>query len=187
MYVSSGAVINFITSVSNTVNSCTLVAKNNSKSDIWRHFGLRQIDGRIVEVDKPVCRECFVEVCAKLGNTSNLYSHLKTKHPDLYADLQKSSQSKKQSSVQQNSDQPLIKKALLRGQKLVTNSRERVRLTKSVMYWLAKDSQPEYAIEKPRFKCMLKAFAPRYELPTSVALLYLHYLVKLMINLTHIF
>ena len=116
-------------------------------------------------MDKPVCRECFAEVRAKLGNTSNLYSHLKTKHPDLYADLQKSSQSKKQSSIQQNSNQTLIKEALLRGQKLATNSREHARLTKSVTYWLAKDSQPEYAIEKPGFKRMLKAFAPRYELP----------------------
>ena len=38
-------------------------------------------------------------------------------------------------------------------------------LTKSVTYWLAKDSQPEYAVEKPGFKHMLKVFNPRYESP----------------------
>ena len=73
-----------------------------TKSDAWHHLGLKQIDRRIVEVDKPVCRECFAEVhanFAKLGNTSNLYPHLKTKHPNLYADIQISSQSKKQGSV----------------------------------------------------------------------------------------
>ena len=39
-------------------------------------------------------------------------------------------------------------------------------LTKGVTYWLAKDSQPEYAVEKPGFKCMLKVFNPRYECPS---------------------
>ena len=38
-------------------------------------------------------------------------------------------------------------------------------LTKSVTYWLAKDSQPESAVEKPGFKHMLKVFNPRYECP----------------------
>ena len=38
-------------------------------------------------------------------------------------------------------------------------------LTKSVTCWLAKDSQPEYAVEKPGFKHMLKVFNPRYEYP----------------------
>ena len=33
------------------------------------------------------------------------------------------------------------------------------------MYWLVKDSQPEYAVKKPGFKCMLKVFNPRYECP----------------------
>ena len=64
-HVSSGAVINSITSMSNTSNACSLVAKKNTKSDVWRHFGLRQIYGRVV--DKPVCRECFSEVRAKPG------------------------------------------------------------------------------------------------------------------------
>jgi len=73
------------------LSSSVAVAKKNTKSQVWCHFGLKQVDGKIVETDKPVCRECSVQVCAKLGNTSNLFSHLKMNRPDLYA---KSSQSK---------------------------------------------------------------------------------------------
>ena len=51
----------------------SLEAKKNTKSQVWHHIGLKQVDERIVEADKPVCRECSVQVCAKLGNTSNLY------------------------------------------------------------------------------------------------------------------
>ena len=61
----------------------SLVAKKDTKSQVWRNFGLKQVDGRIVETDQPVCRQCFVQVRVKLGNTSTLYSHLKTNHPDL--------------------------------------------------------------------------------------------------------
>ena len=38
----------------------SLVAKKNTKSQVWRHFGLKQVDGRTMEADKPVCRECSV-------------------------------------------------------------------------------------------------------------------------------
>jgi len=34
------------------------------------------------------------------------------------------------------------------------------------MYWLARDSKPEYSVEKTGFKHMLKVFNPRYECPS---------------------
>ena len=49
---------------------------------------------------------------------------------------------------------------------MATNSREHISLTQGVTYWLAKDSQPEYTVEKPGFKHMLKGFNPRYECPS---------------------
>ena len=141
----------------------SLVAKKNTKSQVWYHFGLKQVDGRIVETDQPVWRQCFVQVRAKLGNTSNLYSHLNTNHSDLYASI-KSSQLK--GLRRPTSNQPTIQDAILCGTKLATNSKEHKRLTRSVTYWLAKDSQPEYSVEKYGFKHMLKAFCPRYDLPS---------------------
>ena len=63
------------------VSSSSLVTKKNTRSQVWCHFGLKQVDGRIVKGDKSVCRECFVQVCVKLGKTSNLHSHLKMNHP----------------------------------------------------------------------------------------------------------
>ena len=35
-----------------------------------------------------------------------------------------------------------------------------------MIYWLAKDSHPEYSVEKAGFKHMLKTFNPRYECPS---------------------
>ena len=48
--------INIVTLAS----SSSLVAKKNTKLKVWCHFGLKQVDGRIVEADKSVCRECFM-------------------------------------------------------------------------------------------------------------------------------
>ena len=46
------------------------------------------------------------------------------------------------------------KGSLLQGKKIATNSKERAMLTKSVTYWLAKDSLPDYAVEKSDLKRM---------------------------------
>ena len=60
--------------------SRTLVDKPNTKSQVWKHFGLApDADGKPKEIDKPRCKLCFEEVIAKYGNTSNLFAHLKTK------------------------------------------------------------------------------------------------------------
>ena len=120
----------------------------------------------IIEKDKPVCKHCDVNVSAKDGNTTNLYSHLKNKHPDVYATTKmKSSQPRRKSSYR-DLEQPTIQDSFLRGRKLPTNGNKHKRLTKSITYWLAKDAQPEYSVEKPGFKQMINTFCPRYQLPS---------------------
>ena len=45
---------------------------------------LMRVGGKPRSLCRPRCRVCRQEVAAKGDNTSNLYSHLKTQHPELY-------------------------------------------------------------------------------------------------------
>ena len=64
-----------------------LVKKPNTKSSIWTYFGLEADESDKPLPDKedsPVCRACKKSVLAKGGITSNLLTHLRDHHPDLY-------------------------------------------------------------------------------------------------------
>ena len=102
-----------------------LVPKKGTKSEVWRHFGLChcQRDGAIVDIDKPVCRLCSLKVSAKQSNTTNLFVHLKNKHPDVYIEVKKLS-AKKESRLKhsQHADQPSIKESFLRYQPTLRNT-----------------------------------------------------------------
>ena len=72
-----------------SISGIILVPKKGTKSKVRRHFGLEQKDGIVVDMEKPVRRQCLLKVSAKRGNTSNLFAHLKTKNPDMYVEVQK--------------------------------------------------------------------------------------------------
>ena len=62
-----------------------LMAKQNTSTPVWKHFSFEANEsGKLLNVCCPHCRVCHQEVGAKDSNTSNLYSHLKNKHPALY-------------------------------------------------------------------------------------------------------
>ena len=65
-----------------------LVKKHKSSSVLWNYFGLEADPNGVPlpgKEEKPVCKSCKVNVSAKGGNTSNLFTHLRDHHPDLYA------------------------------------------------------------------------------------------------------
>ena len=64
-----------------------LVSKQNTKAFIWKHFGF-STDGNGRPRGNPKCRLCGTEVLAKDSNTSNLYSHLRYKHPEEHSIVQ---------------------------------------------------------------------------------------------------
>jgi len=69
------------------------VKKKNAKSIVWDYFGLRaEEDGTVKKTNelRPVCRKCYKHILCKGGNTSNLFSHLRDKHPALYKEANKS-------------------------------------------------------------------------------------------------
>ena len=45
-------------------------------------------DGKPKEIDKPQCKLRFKEVIARFGSTSNLFTHLRNKHPLVYKTLE---------------------------------------------------------------------------------------------------
>jgi len=62
-----------------------LIPKKRMKSEVWHNFALRHEDRIVIDINKLVCMLCLSKVCAKDDNTTNLYAHLKNKHPGLYA------------------------------------------------------------------------------------------------------
>ena len=66
-----------------------LVAKRKTIAPVWKHFGFEADEkGKPQSPDRPNCRVYQQEVAAKDGNTSNLYSHLKNRYPDLYLQVE---------------------------------------------------------------------------------------------------
>ena len=67
----------------------SVVKKRNTTSVVWDYFGLLANPGGSVvraEANYPVCRLYGKSVPAKGSNTTNLLTHLRDRHPDLYAE-----------------------------------------------------------------------------------------------------
>ena len=154
--------------------------KPRAVSVAWDYFGLKtNKNGTIVvtEEQKPVCQTCHRSVPAKGGNTSNLMAHLKEHHPELYAEALLSQKSSKDgiSGSKQNvtkpaeaagmPKQPTIIDLVEMSKKYNSNSHQALELNRAVTYFIAKDAQPFYTIERPGFRAMVAKLNPRYELP----------------------
>ena len=67
-----------------------LVAKQKTITPVWKHFGFKaDEEDKPQSPDHPICCVCQQEAAAKDGNTSNLYSHLKDRHPGLYLQIER--------------------------------------------------------------------------------------------------
>ena len=67
-----------------------LVAKRKTITPVWKHFGFEaDEEDKPQSPDRPICCVCQQGVAAKDGNTSNLYSHLKDRHPGLYLQVER--------------------------------------------------------------------------------------------------
>lgn len=150
-----------------TAPEIILKDKRNTTAKVWKYFGLRvDENGKVRDVDNPVCRLCYTPVSAKNGNTSNLYSHLMNQHPEQYKEVKPKVKPGTTMKTASASNSCSIKTAFEKSKKLDTKSPEYKKLTKSITYFLAKDMQPLNAVEQPGLKKMLNAFNPRYEVPS---------------------
>ena len=144
----------------------TLVDKPNIKSSIWGSFGfVPDEDGKLSNVKKPQCKNCCMTISTKTSNTTNLHVHLCQKHPQLYTGQMKTSgkESNMMTSKERVSSKTL-KNLFEARMKLSSSSREHKELTKSVIYFLAKDMQPAYTVEESGFPHILSKFNPHNDL-----------------------
>ena len=162
-------------------SSQSLVRKPRAVSVVWDYFGLKTNENGTVivtEEQKPVCRTCHRSVPAKGGNTSNLMAHLKEHHPELYTEAMSSQKSSRDGIIGTKKNakakpaeasgtlkQPTIIDVVEISKKYNSNSPQALELNRAVAYFIAKDAQPFYIVERPGFRAMIAKLNPRYELP----------------------
>ena len=139
-----------------------LLAKPRTKAAIWSFFGSAEDKDKIYNLDKPLCRKCREPVPIEYSATSNLYTHLRYHHKELYETVKGNASSSSSSS----SSQPTIAAAFDKVKPLDTKSKEHKSLTDSITRCLAKDMLPIRTVEKPGFKAMISRFNPKYQLPS---------------------
>ena len=146
-----------------TVGSDALVSKKKTKSFVWNYFGFESDgNGRPRCINSPKCRLCRATIAAKDSNTTNLYSHLKSKHPEEFLLAQRASN---KGSLERKG-QASILDSWKKQQLLSSSSKEHKSLTNSIAYCLARDMLPLSTVDKPGFRAMIHQFNPRYQLPT---------------------
>ena len=149
-----------------------LVKKPKAVSVVWNYFGLRaDSDGQVLveESDLPVCKECYKDVPAKSGNTSNLLVHLRDHHPMKYAEAYpKIAKGMKGRSKVDSRSQPTLEQTYERTTKYSSQSPTAIELNSAVMHFVAKDMRPLSIVDKPGFQhtCMVSKLNPRYQLPS---------------------
>ena len=155
--------------------------KPRAVSVVWDYFGLKTNENGIIiitEEQKPVCRTFHRSVPAKGGNTSNLMAHLKEHHPELYTEAMSSQWSSrdgiigtkknvkvKSAKASSTPKQPTIIDIVEISRKYNSNSPQTLELNRAVAYFITKDTQPFYIVERSRFRAMMAKFNPQYELP----------------------
>ena len=159
-----------------TVEATNLVKKKNAKSIVWNYFGLKgdKNGNALKEHDnRPVCRTCNKSVLCKGGNTSNLFTHLRDHHPTLFKEASKG---KGTSSTMLNAagtpsstrqrHQETLPNVIERRNCFPSNSPQAQELNAAVAYYLAKDMQPYYTVERPGFRKLIFKLNPRYHMPS---------------------
>ena len=138
--------------------------QNKLRSVVWEHF-------RVNKDGQNVCLHCKHAVVARDRNTSNLFSHLRTKHPDKYeaaVKAKKQQQEKKRNHCTSNPSTSTmdIKQSFSRMGKHDKKSKRWKQITNAVTVYLVKDMVPIYSVEKPRFKQLVGTLDKQYELPS---------------------
>lgn len=147
----------------------------NARSAVWSYFKKGNTDTPTDEDPDSICQLCKRAVKNKGGNTSNLMSHLKTNHIMVYATLNKkkkqassSTDSNVDSNVSNvNSSQPTIMAAMEKRAPLQPGQKRAEEITDAITYYLAKDSVPFNAVDRPGFQRLLNVLEPRYQVPAK--------------------
>ena len=108
-----------------------------------------------------MCKLCKKVFPAKGSNTSNLFKHLETSHPEAYSEAQKATQVKNTGMKQ-----PTIEETIDKTKLYNLNSSQAQELNHAVASFIAREMQPYQIVEKPGFKKMISKLDPKYQLRT---------------------
>jgi hypothetical protein len=139
-----------------------LIKKPKCTSVIWQYFGLLKDKP---DTDNPVCRTCFKSVSSKGGNTSNLFAHIRDKHPALYPEVLKLREQQTPAAYRPRSTET-IRQSMDKANPYAFDSNQAHKRNQAIGYYLSKDMQPLYTVEKPGFKHMISQFDSRYKIPS---------------------
>lgn len=135
-------------------------------SAVWAHFKVSEKEnGRYA-----ICNKCSSEISrggtsSKDFNTSNLITHLKSRHVEDYNEYLKAKVAT--TKVQRKSStQSLLTDAFEHGQKLARDSARAKGITNKVMEFIALDDQPFSVVEDVGFRRLVEYIEPRYTLPS---------------------
>ncbi|XP_065895780.1 zinc finger BED domain-containing protein 4-like [Dysidea avara] len=149
-------------------------AKGKSKeSAVWLYF--EKTEERLERTGShrvANCKECGKGIKVVKGNTSNLMSHLKTKHSKIYEEVRrktdekyKSKQSSSQSSVLKRHAQQSLPGMAAKKTKLDSNSALHKKITRGIAGMMIHDFQPYSFVEDRGFSELMQQLEPHYQIP----------------------
>ena len=132
------------------------MGKEKRRSKVWLYFQkIKSLDGS-ARRDCVECTECGKTNKTKTGNTTNLLSHLKIKHPNKYADVKKRAEEEKKRAakrpLEHDSHQITLKTIAKKKTKLETSSSRHKKITEKIAGVLIHDFQPYSFVENREFK-----------------------------------
>uniref|UniRef100_A0AAR2KWN2 BED-type domain-containing protein n=1 Tax=Pygocentrus nattereri TaxID=42514 RepID=A0AAR2KWN2_PYGNA len=138
--------------------------KRGARSVVWRWFGYKISDTLQTAV---ICKICKKQIMTKGGNTSNLFHHLRQKHPCQHEESQKSREESPASKVSNANPgkQHSITASLESCTPYDRKSKRWKEMTESIAFCLAKDMMPIQTVQKQGFIQLIKKLDRRYNIP----------------------
>lgn len=169
-------------------SDCELLQLDKATSTVWQYFGFPAKEGKFLEPDKKKRNRVCCKLCSRdfsyVGNTTNMWQHLKEAHPCAYANAKLSGEVTVKStdstrgctsnltdvSSSGTSKQIQITEAFTRAQPLPHSSQRWKSITNSVCHFVAKGMHPFQTVNEPGFRQLLQSLEPRYEPPDRKSL-----------------
>ena len=108
--------------------------KGKTSSLIWQHYGFKEADEA---EDHIMCKMCYNVISAPLGNTTNLFNHLRRNPNVAYDEL--ATKQKHKTTTQTTAGQTSITTTLYNATPYPSNSDKHTKITAAIGYFLAID------------------------------------------------
>ncbi|KAI2661570.1 E3 SUMO-protein ligase ZBED1 [Labeo rohita] len=139
-----------------------LPKKGTGNSVIWNWFGFDAADKTQT---KPCCKICFKAVATGSSSTTNLFQHLRNKHPEEWEKCNRL-RSENGSSSTPAKKQTTLPESFTNCVPYDKNGARWKAITEAITFYIATDMLPIYSVEKRGFNHMLKVLDARYVVPS---------------------